>query len=115
MNYEERIRAFEMRLSGQSWPEIAQVLGYSKSVVELDLKACIYGRRKCIYPALAEILTRDFCGNLSEFARACGVPYGTLYNCMSGRTRPNATMIYRICETTGLTAEEAFREEEETE
>lgn len=111
MTRQERIKAFEMRLDGKSWPEIGRVLGYSHSTVYGDLRICILSQKKavpCIYPALAEIIMQDYGGSIRAFAERCGASYNAMYSVLSGRTTTKS-LGAGICSVTGLSHEEAFR------
>lgn len=113
MTNEERTKAFELRLRGKPWDEIARELNYANGTsVEHDIKRCVFGRRKkipCQYPAIQNIIVSEYYGSFPSFAEACGVKYSAMYNALSRRDRklPKRVAV-KICETTGLTYEEAF-------
>lgn len=114
MTYDERMKAFDMRIRGRNWDEIVKAVGYSRTAVQEDLKNCVTGHRKpipCVYPALREILIQQYYGSIPAFARACGVSYNAMYFCLAGRHTPK-NVGPKICELTGLTPAEAFRKED---
>lgn len=114
MTRDERMKAFELRLDGLTWDEIADIVGYSSSNVEVDLKSCVNGRKRksvCIYPTLRNILVREYGGSIHRFAGAVGMSYGSTYSCLTGRSSPEKNG-YRICAFLGMTPEEAFGKKE---
>lgn len=115
MTNKERMSAFEMRLSGMTWGEVAAALHYSKATVERDIKSCILGRKRksiCIYPALKEVLVRDYGGSIQRLADAVGLPYSSAYCCLTGITSPAYKTGRKICAFLGLTPEQAFGKKE---
>ena len=40
---EERLKAFQMRLDGETWVEIGKTLGYAHNTVQQDLKMVVCG------------------------------------------------------------------------
>lgn len=116
MTNDERRRAFDLRLKGMPWGEIAKEMNYSRYAVEEDIKKIVGGRRKtfrCIYPALRDEIISNHYNSVVTFALDCGISYETMYACLSGRSVPGAKLKKRICEATGLSEEEAFRREED--
>lgn len=110
MTYHERMKAFELRLNSMTWDEISEMIGYSPSTIETDLKSCVNGRKRkssCIYPALRKIIMLDYGGSIRQFATACGVSYGCVYCCLTGRSRPEKSG-KQICAFLGITPEQAF-------
>lgn len=113
MTNEERRRAFDLRLRGKTWNEIAAELNYSGgSYVERDIKQCVSGRRKkipCQYPAIQNIIVSEYYGSVPAFAEACGVNYNTMHATLVGRNKkPSRYVALTICAKTGLTYKEAF-------
>lgn len=114
MTYDERMKAFDMRIRGRGWGEIGKALGYSRTAVQEDLKNCVTGHRKpvpCVYPALRDLIITQYWGSIPLFAKACGASYDTMYACLTGRTSPKSVGP-KICALTGLTPVEAFRKED---
>ena len=115
MTKQERLKAFEMRLDGSSWAEIADALGYTANTVQCDLKACMIAAPRqvnCVYPAIRRIITERYGGSVRSFASACGVSQNSMYAVLPGKSRPNAYVIDAILKETGLHYEEAFRMED---
>lgn len=115
MTKQERMKAFEMRLDGSSWLEIADVLGYTATTVQCDLRSCLSAAPRqvnCVYPALRRVITERYGGSVRTFASACGLSTNSLYAVLPGRSRPSVNMINAILKETGLCYEEAFRTEE---
>lgn len=66
---------------------------------------------KIIYPNLEKYM--DMHGlNYYSFAEACGISRSTLHSYMTGEKKPISYAARKIVETTGMTFEEAFREDE---
>lgn len=116
MTRQERMKAFEMRLDGKSWDDIAAVLGYTTNNVRIDIIHCIrYTPRQitCVYPAIRQYITANCYGSAHQFARDCGVPYSTMGNILNGRHTPSLETATAILQATGLSVDEAFRQEED--
>lgn len=114
MTYKERLKAFELRMQGNPWGEIAKAIGYSPATVERDLKSIVNGKKYkciCIYPRISEVLNRDYNGSTQAFAEACGVSYGSMYECLSGKAH-SPKVVARICEFMDLSPNQAFRKDE---
>lgn len=114
MTYNERMKAFELRIQGNPWGEIAKVIGYSPATVERDLKSIVNGTKRkciCIYPRISEVLIRDYNGSIQAFANSCGVSYGSMYECLTGKTQ-SPKVIARICEFMDLSPNQAFRKDD---
>lgn len=115
MTNEERIKALQMRLDGKSWEYIANVLGYSKTTVTEDLKACIVHPPRqvnCVYPALKRIIVERYGGSVYAFARDCGISNNAMYYVLPSKRPPGRKVLSAILSTTGLSYEEAFRRSE---
>lgn len=122
MTKQERLKAFEMRLDGYSWAEIASVMGYSHEHIRKELRACVVARPRrvnCIYPGLRQVIAVKYGGSVRALAQDAGIPENTLYYILPGRGRPSAFVQQKLLAATGLTYAEAFtpdedfREEEE--
>lgn len=114
MTSEDKMKAFEMRLIGMTWDQIAAELHYASTNIAMEMKAVVNGRAvrgACIYPAMRLILQRDYNGSMHKFAEACGLPYGRVYSYLTGRTRPAKTR-QLICEFLGMTPEQVFGEKD---
>jgi len=117
MTRAERMKAFEMRLDGKSWKEIAAQLGYTPNGVRMDMISAIrYTPRQvnCIYPALRAYIVAECGGSVEGFSRHCNIPESTMGNILVGRHQPNMDSTRLILKATGLTFDEAFRREEDT-
>lgn len=116
MTYSERMTAFEQRLLGKTWDEIAELLHYSCSTVERDIKACVNGRRRqclCVYPAITEVLVRDYNGSIYKFSRACGINDTTLYFLLKGE-RYSLKTAEKVCKFLGMSPYQAFGKDDRT-
>lgn len=113
MTYDERMKAFDMRIRGRNWGEIAAALNYAEGAsVERDIRKCVSGRRKqyrCAYPALRKVISSEYFGSISAFAESCGIKYSTMYAVLLGNRKPSEKNVKKICERTRLSPEEAFR------
>lgn len=110
MTHEDRLKAFEMRLIGMTWDQIAAELHYSSASIAEEMHAIVNGRAMrgaCIYPAMRQILNRDYHGSMHKFAEASGLSYGRVYSCLTGRTRPSKTG-QLICDFLKMTPEQVF-------
>lgn len=110
MTYEDRLKAFEMRLIGMTWDQIAAELHYGSSSIAAEMRSIVNGRAMrgaCIYPAMRQIINRDYNGSIYKFAEASGLPYGRVYNCLTGRTIPSKTG-QLICDFLKMTPEQVF-------
>ena len=79
MTKQERLKAFEMRLDGCNWSQIARAVGYSSTTVHQDLLGCVMTRPRlvnCAYPAIRQIITDQYGGSVSAFAAALGMTQG---------------------------------------
>lgn len=111
MTKEERLKAFQMRLDGETWVDIGKTLGYAHNTVQQDLKMVVCGdpwNVNCVYPSIKKIIIRDYGGSIAAFSRACGIQSSSIYYTLTGRGEPSAKMARAIMETTGLTYTEAF-------
>ena len=116
MTKTERLRAFEMRLDGMTWAQIAERIGYTPQTVSDDLRACLNSLPRqvsCCYPAIRDVISRRFDGSIRSFALHCGLPVNSVYYLISGRAvSPSRKVVDAVLAATGLTYEEAFQMEE---
>ena len=115
MTRSERIQAFQMRLDGKSWTAIGAALGYTPNGVRLDiLNAIKHTPRQitCVYPAIREYIELECGGSVERFAHHCNIPPGTMSNLVTGHHKPNMETTRLILAATGLTFEDAFRQED---
>lgn len=116
MTRPERLRAFELRLDGCTWAQIADEIGYSAQTVSADLQSCLATPPRvvrCCYPALRHVISTRFDNSIRAFAQHCGVRVNAMYYLLSGRSvSPNKELVDTVLVATGLTYEEAFRREE---
>lgn len=112
MTNEERLKAFEMRLNGIPWTEIGKTLGYSSSTVFSDLRSCVAATHsngnRCVYPAIWAYISDRCSGSIREFAKQCGMPYGSVYNAITGRDTVSLKRRRHMAEVVGLPVEETF-------
>lgn len=114
MTNDEKLKAFALRLDGLTWERIAEELHYSVSTVEHDMLNCLRAhcqtRCVCIYPTVKKVLLRDYRGSITALSTASGIPYGTLYDCLTGRHYSRKTAA-RVSAFLGLPPEEVFARE----
>lgn len=111
MTREEREKAFEMRLDGKSWEEIAEVLGYDAEWIRQDMVEAINKRKKVsavIYPAVAEHIATHCNGSIYTFACRCNMSKSAMYRIICEGEKPSRKMASKILEETGLKYKEAF-------
>ncbi len=111
MTREERELAFEMRLDGKSWEEIAEALGYDAESVRQDMLRAINKRHKgnaIIYPAIAKYIAENCNGSIYIFACRCNMSKSTMYAIICEGEKPSRKMASKILAETGLKYKEAF-------
>lgn len=112
MTNEDRLKAFEMHLNGIPWAEIGKTLGYSSSTVFSDLRSCVAATHssgsRCVYPAIWAFIADRCGGSIREFANQCGMPYGSVYNGITGRDAMSLKRRRRMAEVVGLSMQETF-------
>ena len=116
MTKQERLKAFEMRLDGCKWIEIARALGYTSTTVKQDLQGCVLSKPyqiNCVYPAIRRIITDRYDGSIRALADACGITYNAMYYTMSGKCPVSAQRKKIISNVLGIPPEEAFQREED--
>ena len=115
MTKDERIQAFEMRISGMSWEEIGLAVGYTPGGVRADLIRCVrdvFRTPNVVYPAIKKYIQREYGGSLLAFASAMGIPRTTAYRVLRSKIPPKSDVIEKILKGTGMTYETAFSLEE---
>lgn len=116
MTKQERLKAFEMRLDGCNWSQIARAVGYASTTVHQDLLGCVMTRPRlvnCAYPAIRQIITDQYGGSVSAFATALGMTQGAMYYTLSGKHEVSKKRKETISAAIGLPPETAFFREEE--
>ena len=116
MTKQERLKAFEMRLDGCKWIEIARALGYTSTTVKQDLQGCVLSKPyqiNCAYPAIRRIITDRYDGSIRALADACGITYNAMYYTMSGKCIVSDQRKNKIANVLGIPPEEAFQREED--
>ena len=116
MTKQERLKAFEMRLDGYNWSQIARFLGYANTTVKQDLIGCIMTKPRqvnCVYPAIKRVIVEEYGGSVSAFADACGISYGSMYYTLSGKCFVTKERQAVISKAIGIPPAEAFEREEE--
>lgn len=112
MTREERIRAFTMRCDGYSLHDVAQAVGYTENTVRSDLLMVIHkGARipSIIYPAIRDVVVYQYGGSLRALSAASGIPVGSLYTCLSGRSNPGKKFRKKLSDFLKIPEEVAFR------
>lgn len=106
MTNQDRRRAFDLRLAGHSWEDIAQRLGYCRNTVERDLRRCITrpGVNLCrvVYPALQHYISYYYEGSLAAFCAAVGYPRNKGCKILHGELPMEAEFIRLVGDRTGL-------------
>ena len=111
MTRKERELAFEMRLDGKTWEEIAEAIGYDAESVRQDLMRAIYNRNKgnaIIYPAIADYVKENCNGSIYSFACRCNMSKSTMYGIICEGEKPSRKSASKILAETGLKYKEAF-------
>lgn len=112
MTKEEMIRAYAMRLDGESWDEIGKALKYTGVSVYCALLASIQSNPRqgtVIYPVLRELIETKYHGRINEFIRDLGMPKSTTRNILKGISQPSKQFLMALENKTGLSADEAFQ------
>lgn len=115
MTYQERLKAFELRLSGMSWEKIGDVLGYSSATVYGDISNCIHLPSKApnvIYPAIRDYIVKQHGSSVQQFARAIKISPTSTRSALTGQHEPSKFIVDAILAETGFTYEQAFSREE---
>lgn len=111
MTREERELAFEMRLDGETWEEIAEKLGYDAESVRQDMLRAINKRQRgnaVIYPAIADYIKVHCNGSIYIFACRCNMSKSTMYGIICEGEKPSRKSASKILAETGLKYKEAF-------
>lgn len=114
MTNEEKKKAFGMLVDGATYQEVADELGVSKQYINMKF-GNYFNRRsssieKCIYVGIRKFLAENNL-NAAKLAEAVGTNAGHMSKILQGKNSPSKKIIDKILEYTGLTYEEAFREE----
>ena len=116
MTNEERQIAFQMRLEGCSWEQIAERLHYADGhTVWADMRRLVFGEVKkpnTIYPNLQKLISEKFGGSIRSFCVFCDIPRTTMRELLEGKRAPNSDQISAIAFATGLKPEVAFARED---
>ena len=120
MTKEELMKAFEMRIDGYTYEEIADKLCYTAGNIQYALKSAYRGdkatlrraqRQGCAYPNLITEIFNSH-ASLKDFSRTCGVNYLTLCNTLNKVSQPKPHTIQKLVERTGKPAEYLFATKE---
>lgn len=121
MTREEKIKAFTMRIDGESWNAIAAELGANASLVRgtvleaIRVKQAETRTRRCgtiVYPAIAQYLARNHMsirGLWRKMGDMTTSPH--LYHILYGFCTPRRETLARISDATGIPIEQLTREE----
>lgn len=118
MTNEEKKKAFGMLVDGATYQEVADELGVSKQYVHHEFGSYFNRNfnRKCTeaekykYIGIRDFLVENNL-NATKFAKAVGTNSGYMIKILQGVNNPSKKMIDKILKFTGLSYEEAFREE----
>lgn len=114
---EQKIQICVMRTDGYTMQEIADKFGMTKENVRLVINGLLDRNTvQCnasMYPAIRSALIRKGL-SIQDVAESSKICVSTLYRAVSPSGNPHKKTIDAILAATGLTYEEAFREEEPT-
>ena len=117
MTKEQLTKAFELRVDGLTYDEIAEHMGVSRQAVHEALHRAMDNGRvyaKCVYPGLRRwMIDHNISRRQLALALRPGVKPGWLYYKLEGRFRLSMGDVKAILKYTGMTFEEAFGEEEQ--
>ena len=116
MTRNERLKAFEMRLDGHNWSEIANELGYSLNGVKHDLMNVVMSKTRqvnCAFPVIRRYIEEHCDGSIRAFSNACGLSYGSLYYRLGGRASVPEAYQKIICDLIGMPRDIVFQRDEE--
>lgn len=110
MTKEQILGACSMRLDGHTLQEIADKYGVSAQYISTIVPRSFKTGVRCIYPALKAWMGQK--GYSAErIAKFCDVHRNTVYGWLNGKHTIDKPCIDKILQLTGMTYEEAFREE----
>ena len=115
MRNAERVRAYQMRVSGMTWEAIGRAMHYDGQTIKRDLINSLTVDRKLSairFPALRKICADQFDGSAAQMALRLGMPESTFRNQMTGRTSLSISTVEAVRDGFGLSYEEAFCLEE---
>ena len=114
MTKEQKVRAFEMRMEGYTFQEIADEFGTTKQNIQKTLDYTIRGQKRpidsIIYPNLRDYLRTDKM-NVLHLSRKMGYESNnasTLYKKLRGNSLLTMGDIRKILEITKMSFEECF-------
>lgn len=120
MTNDQKVEAYRMRLEGATLQSIADKFDVSLERVRQIIPPIegrswnLYGiQDKCVYPGIAQWLL-DNHYTYTKLAELAGVPMATVSRWMNGVHKPNKSAIDKILKATGLTYEQAFGKEEDS-
>ena len=112
MKNDDLRKAFDLRLKGRTYVQIAEELGLNKDTIFNNLNAVLaHGQRmsRCVYPVVSEYIAEHHGGGVRPFARAIGVNPDYMHHILSGTRPMTEQMAGRIAAATGLPPEEVQR------
>lgn len=112
MTREERMRAYELRLKGNTWAQIAQALGYSENATRVDMYQSLKTVPRpvnTVYPRIERYLREHEIQSITAFARMLGVHYHTALDVLHGDRKPSKNFASLVERVTGIPGEEAFK------
>jgi hypothetical protein len=115
MTKEQKLDMFKMRLEGYTYQQIGIKYEISGERVRQILERVIRERQnrrtaKCVYPKISEWCA-EHKETMMSFAKRIGMSPCAFYPKIYGQQRFRQDQIDKILAVTGLTYEEAFREE----
>ena len=115
MAREQKLKAYEMRLDGFTFQEIADYLGITRQAVHQGIpvkgETSPHCYKKIIYKNLRKYIEQKEI-SLSKFAELCRISCPTLYRILCDGSMPTKKTIDKILAATCMTYEEAFAREE---
>ena len=102
----DRIRAYKLRLSGYTWQQIGQLLGYDGSYIERDLRRSMTRSGVNLglirSPALAHRIALDNNGSVSDFLRGIRYPLNAGRRELSGKDPCSARLRTLVRDAVGI-------------
>lgn len=117
LSEDDILRAKTMRKNGDSLQKIADSLGISRQwiwvIIHRDGNVPYQQKllNRVIFPAIRNYLYKNRI-SISQFSVLCNVSYKTIYRGITGQADMPKRTIDQILRITGMTYEEAFKEDE---
>lgn len=117
MTNEQKVEAYRMRLEGATLQTIGDTFGVSKEYIRQIIPAIeerSWSTRsalnRCVYPNISQWLVENRC-TYAKFSELIGAPDASVSRWMNGIHKLSKPTIDRILKVTGMTYEQAFWQE----